>query len=81
MKFFFHSIVCDFWIGGSDSVSENIWKWVNGGGMDMGKWHSSQPGGNTLENCAVLRYDSDGNKFADEVCSQTRDFICEKTIS
>ncbi|CAC5381683.1 CLEC3A [Mytilus coruscus] len=73
-------LVCDFWIGGSDIATENIWQWTNGGGMDMGKWHSSQPGGNTLENCAVLRYDSNGNKFADEDCLQTRDFICEKTI-
>ena len=48
--------------------------------MDMTKWHSDQPGDSLVENCAVLKYDESGNKFADEDCSQMRNFICEKTI-
>ena len=59
---------------------ENLWQWTNGDMMDMAKWHSDQPEGSRVENCAVLKYDESGNKFADEDCSQMRNFICEKTI-
>lgn len=48
--------------------------------MDMAKWHDSQPDGSNAQNCATLKYDSSGTKFADEDCSQLHIFICEKAI-
>jgi hypothetical protein len=56
-------LVTDFWIGGKDVTVKDIWQWINGDMMDMTKWHSDQPEGSRVENCAVLKYDESGNKF------------------
>ncbi|CAC5381682.1 unnamed protein product [Mytilus coruscus] len=75
-----HPLTTEFWVGGSDLVTENVWKWQTKANMDMAKWHGSQPDGSTAQNCATLKYDLSGTKFADEDCSQLRNFICEKAI-
>lgn len=73
-------LATEFWVGANDLVTENLWKWTNTANMDMAKWHDSQPDGSNAQNCATLKYDSSGTKFADEDCSELRIFICEKTI-
>jgi hypothetical protein len=71
--------VDEYWIGGSDIDTEEVWKWETGEGMNYSYFFTGKPDSNTLHNCATLHFSSIGLHFRDENCLDTKKFICEKT--
>ena len=67
----------DFWIGGLLETVGNVWKWTDNGLMDMSKLQRNPLG---VPTCAALKFDSNGTMFVEKDCTETRKFICEKTI-
>lgn len=73
------NIIDEYWIGGSDIDTEDVWKWETGEGMNYSYFVSGKPVSNTLNNCAALSFSSIGLHFRDEDCFDTKKFICVKT--
>ncbi|XP_056103764.1 C-type lectin domain family 10 member A-like [Rhinichthys klamathensis goyatoka] len=75
------------WIGLTDSVVENTWKWVDGSTLTSGFWGSGEPNGGTRENCvltvAVPKLPEWPNLvgWLDDACTKPFKWICEKSIS
>ena len=48
------SFVGKFFIGGTDSGSENKWSWKGGGQWEFENWRSGEPNGGRRENCLEM---------------------------
>ncbi|XP_052423972.1 hepatic lectin isoform X3 [Carassius gibelio] len=78
----------EFWIGATDIDVDGSWKWVDGSNMTSGFrfWAKGgqvkEPGGGTLENCAVSHSTQWPNikGWNDVKCNDTYNWICEKSI-
>nr|XP_055074613.1 uncharacterized protein LOC129454124 [Misgurnus anguillicaudatus] len=70
---FFKNMPGIHWIGLSDSVVEDRWKWVDGTTMTTSFWDKStnEPNGGTKENCAV----TSSSGWIDYSCSNTYKWI------
>lgn len=68
----------DLWLGGSDSLTEGAWQWLNGEPVPMGTpfWHPMQPDGDALENKLVFAYNG---FFADAHEEDLLGYICQYT--
>ncbi|XP_021372939.1 macrophage mannose receptor 1-like [Mizuhopecten yessoensis] len=73
------------WIGGSDSVREGKWVWVDGTPMSFGNWHRGQGpsahhgfffSSSSFEDCAQMRLDDSG-RWHDYSCGRSYSYICE----
>ncbi|XP_050980848.1 LOW QUALITY PROTEIN: collectin-12 [Labeo rohita] len=70
-----------FWLGLTDSVEENTWRWVDGSLPNYTKWKPGQPdnwshGHEAGEDCAGLIHEASWNDF---FCTERIGFICERT--
>ncbi|KAK2900897.1 hypothetical protein QQF64_015046 [Cirrhinus molitorella] len=70
-----------FWLGLTDSIDENIWRWVDGSLPNYTKWKPGQPdnwshGHEAGEDCAGLIHEANWNDF---FCTERISFICERT--
>ncbi|KAL7879935.1 hypothetical protein SRHO_G00021890 [Serrasalmus rhombeus] len=70
-----------FWLGLTDIVEENNWKWVDGSIPTFTKWKLGQPdnwnhGHEEGEDCAGLIHEANWNDF---FCTDRIGFICERT--
>ncbi|KAK7163173.1 hypothetical protein R3I93_007269 [Phoxinus phoxinus] len=70
-----------FWLGLTDSIEENIWRWVDGSLPNFTKWKPGQPdnwshGHEAGEDCAGLIHEGSWNDF---FCTERIGFICERT--
>ncbi|XP_017569671.1 collectin-12 isoform X1 [Pygocentrus nattereri] len=70
-----------FWLGLTDIVEENNWKWVDGSIPTFTKWKTGQPdnwnhGHEEGEDCAGLIHEANWNDF---FCTDRIGFICERT--
>ncbi|TRY97686.1 hypothetical protein DNTS_035486 [Danionella cerebrum] len=70
-----------FWLGLTDMVEENIWRWVDGSLPNYTKWKPGQPdnwnhGHEEGEDCAGLIHGASWNDF---FCTDRIGFICEQT--
>uniref|UniRef100_A0A8C7GQP6 C-type lectin domain-containing protein n=1 Tax=Oncorhynchus kisutch TaxID=8019 RepID=A0A8C7GQP6_ONCKI len=74
------------WIGLTDSVTEEIWKWVDGTTLTTGYWGKGQPdnGGPLLgqEDCVEIYYGQADpvQTWNDDKCGSNHDWICEKEV-
>ncbi|XP_030643556.1 C-type lectin domain family 4 member E-like [Chanos chanos] len=71
------------WIGLTDHVTEDVWKWVDGTALTTGYWRKGEPSqyGSVKEDCATVRSDAQPyENWNDMGCSQTSNWICEKKI-
>ncbi|CAL4060355.1 unnamed protein product, partial [Meganyctiphanes norvegica] len=67
----------DYWIGGSDSETESIWKWLNGTVITEG-WAGDQPGGGDTQNCLDFRAQKVPNSLNDYTCENEQKYICNR---
>ncbi|XP_030630455.1 collectin-12 [Chanos chanos] len=70
-----------FWLGLTDSMEENVWKWVDGTTPTFTRWKPGQPdnwshGHEEGEDCAGLIHEAKWNDF---FCSDRIGFICKRT--
>ena len=77
----------DFWLGGTDTVGENVWRWDDGaqfwqggsGGTVVGglyaAWDSGEPNDDGTEDCAEMRSNGLWN---DVGCGDSQPFACER---
>ncbi|XP_026103833.1 C-type lectin domain family 4 member F-like [Carassius auratus] len=76
----------EFWIGATDIDVDGSWKWVDGSTLTSGFWAKggevNEPGGGTLENCAVSYSTQWPNLkgWHDVKCNDAYNWICEKSI-
>ncbi|XP_036789839.1 CD209 antigen-like protein E isoform X2 [Oncorhynchus mykiss] len=70
------------WIGLTDSVTEGIWKWVDGTPLTTGYWGKGQPDDYGQEDCVEIYYGQDDpvKTWNDENCHKYHDWICEKVV-
>ena len=48
------SYIGKFFLGGTDSGSENDWKWTGGAEWEFENWKSGEPNGGGRENCMEM---------------------------
>ena len=48
------SYIGKFFLGGTDSGSENNWKWTSGADWEFENWKSGEPNGGGRENCMEM---------------------------
>uniref|UniRef100_A0A9J7ZYV9 Collectin-12 n=2 Tax=Cyprinus carpio TaxID=7962 RepID=A0A9J7ZYV9_CYPCA len=70
-----------FWLGLTDTVEENIWRWVDGSLPNYTNWKPGQPdnwrhGHEVGEDCAGLIHEGSWNDF---FCTEQIGLICERT--
>ncbi|KAF1494155.1 C-type lectin domain family 17, member A, partial [Eudyptula minor novaehollandiae] len=79
-KFLANHIMKDrvFWLGLTDTDSENNWQWVNGRSLSLSFWNSGEPNnaGQQGEDCATI-YSS--GLWNDILCSSPEAWICERS--
>uniref|UniRef100_A0A8C7SG77 C-type lectin domain-containing protein n=1 Tax=Oncorhynchus mykiss TaxID=8022 RepID=A0A8C7SG77_ONCMY len=70
------------WIGLTDSVTEGIWKWVDGTPLTTGYWGKGQPDNYGQEDCAEIyfRKDDPVTTWNDGKCGANNSWICEKVV-
>ncbi|XP_076840853.1 collectin-12 isoform X2 [Brachyhypopomus gauderio] len=71
-----------FWLGLTDAVEENIWRWVDGTLPSFTRWKPGQPdnwshGHEEGEDCAGLIHEANWNDF---FCTDRIGFICERPV-
>ncbi|XP_070965365.1 C-type lectin domain family 4 member E-like [Oncorhynchus clarkii lewisi] len=74
------------WIGLNDSVTEGIWKWVDGTTLTTGYWGKGQPNNGGLfpgqEDCVEIYYRQADpvQTWYDDNCGTNHNWICEKEV-
>ncbi|KAI4902061.1 hypothetical protein NFI96_030420, partial [Prochilodus magdalenae] len=70
------------WIGLTDSVTEDLWRWVDDSALNTTFWRSGEPNSRVGdEDCAVAGEGSDPVKnWADYRCSDRFVGVCEKSV-
>ena len=70
------------WIGLSDLAKEGTFVWASTGKPAVyTNWLKGEPNGGGNENCGQIWHPSwtgNGNKWNDEPCTRTYNFLCEK---
>ncbi|XP_029313696.1 LOW QUALITY PROTEIN: collectin-12-like [Cottoperca gobio] len=71
-----------FWMGLTDMLEENVWRWLDGTEPAFTKWKSGQPdnwghGHGMGEDCAGLTHEGMWNDF---FCEDLISYICEKEM-
>ena len=66
------------WIGGTDLMKENSWRWQNSGRIiKLAGWSDNQPTGNTAANC-LLTHQNYEHRWIDNPCKNKYHYVCEK---
>ncbi|XP_070964768.1 C-type lectin domain family 4 member M-like [Oncorhynchus clarkii lewisi] len=74
------------WIGLTDSVTEETWKWVDGTSLTTGYWGKGQPNNGGLfpgqEDCVEIYYRQADpvQTWYDDNCGTNHNWICEKEV-
>ena len=66
------------WIGGTDKVQENVWKWSDGAVWQFTYWGSG--GRNPSGQGDCLQYFSHDKKWWDWKCHEKYHFVCSKSM-
>ena len=69
------------WIGLTDLETSRVWKWVDGTELTFNAWRAGEPS-NVLARCSLFVngqfYVQWVHNFNDDLCDNSRDFLCEK---
>ncbi len=66
------------WLGLTDAVVEDNWRWVDGTSLIYSSWSPGEPNGGTAENCGMIWVGNPGGgKWNDLNCAWTNPFVCE----
>ena len=66
------------WIGGTDVMEENTWRWQNSGRIiKLAGWLNGQSNGGTAENC-LLTIQTHEHRWVDNPCKNKYPYVCEK---
>ena len=66
------------WIGGTDLMKENSWRWQNSGRIiKLAGWHGNEPNGKKAENCLLTQRDHE-HRWVDVPCKNNYHYVCEK---
>jgi hypothetical protein len=78
---FINGIVGDSsWIGGSDTVFDNVFTWTDGSPIGYGNWGLNQPDRFPGPDCVEKR-GTVGRQWFDQPCTNERAFVCEKAAA
>ncbi|XP_076082399.1 perlucin-like [Mytilus galloprovincialis] len=73
----------NYWLGGTDIVTEGIWIWINSKVViTINDWYPGQPdnfGNTTGEDCILMMKDYQ-YKWNDGHCDTELSYICEKQL-
>ncbi len=67
------------WLGGSDTITDNVFVWLDGSPITFGNWGANQPDRFPGADCIEKRA-SEGGFWYDQPCSNERVFVCEEPI-
>jgi cysteine-rich repeat protein/YVTN family beta-propeller protein len=62
------------WIGLTDAVSENVFRWLDGTTLSYTNWAGGQPNGGAGENCAYLE---NAYLWHDYPCAEAHQYFCQ----
>ncbi|XP_039674880.1 galactose-specific lectin nattectin-like [Perca fluviatilis] len=66
------------WIGGFDSVKEDMWMWSDGSTFDYKSWAPGQPDNiDGVEHCLEMNFQDNWN---DDSCANVYPFVCSKKL-
>jgi lectin-like protein len=69
------------WLGGSDSVFDNVFVWTDGTPMTYGNWGPNQPDRFPGTDCVEKRDPLTNGLWYDQPCNQALAFVCEKPLA
>jgi len=74
-------VTASIWIGGSDTVFDNIFTWVDGSPITFGNWGLNQPDRFPGPDCVEKRGIGFGRQWFDQPCNNERAYVCEKAAT
>jgi lectin-like protein len=69
------------WLGGSDTVFENVFLWTDGTPITYGNWGMNQPDRFPGPDCVEKRNPLTNRLWYDQPCTNALAFVCEKPLA
>jgi hypothetical protein len=69
------------WLGGSDTVFENVFLWTDGSPITYGNWGPNQPDRFPGPDCVEKRDPLTNRLWYDQPCNNALAFVCEKPLT
>jgi hypothetical protein len=69
------------WLGGSDTVLDNVFTWTDGSPMSYGNWGLNQPDRFPGPDCVEKRAVTFNRQWFDQPCTNERAYVCEKAVA